>query len=130
MLIALSLLAAAAPPQRIAYVRAEGKDNTSLWVVPIKGGAPRRIASNLGWIGNPQWSPNGQWLAFEGAPKYGEQADLFAWKADGTALRRLTKSARYDSLERWSDDGTRIISYWRSRPYRFATVDLNGHEHL
>jgi Tol biopolymer transport system component len=104
---------------RIAFV-AGGQDGIpDIWVVAVDGtglvdltGAadPEPYAEE-----NPQWSPDGSRLVLTGwvvAPEYGAccspNRELFSIAADGTDLRRLTRSPLQEFFPAWSPDGTKI----------------------
>jgi hypothetical protein len=74
-------------------VYAEG---STLLVVPAEGGPARRIATaGTLWNESPIWSPDGEWIAFDGFIDTDgwTHAELYVVRADGSALRRLTKAA-------------------------------------
>ncbi|MFL5911670.1 MAG: amidohydrolase family protein [Gaiellaceae bacterium] len=77
-----------------------------LWVLPASGGPARRLTSDLYDIAQPDWSPDGQQIAFQ-SYRYGV-FDIWLIRPDGSGLRRLTHGP-YDHREpRFSPDGTRI----------------------
>ncbi|MFN0123363.1 MAG: TolB family protein, partial [Blastocatellia bacterium] len=41
----------------------ENERRTEIWVAPVTGGAPRRFTTGKN-DNAPQWSPDGQWIAF------------------------------------------------------------------
>jgi dipeptidyl aminopeptidase/acylaminoacyl peptidase len=88
-------------------VYAEG---STLLVVPAEGGPARRIATaGTLWNESPIWSPDGEWIAFDGFIDTDgwTHAELYVVRADGSALRRLTKG-RHVREQAWSPDGSLI----------------------
>jgi Tol biopolymer transport system component len=55
----------------------------------------------------PRWSPDGQWI-LASANRDGD-TEIYLVRADGGALRQLTRNEVPDDLARWSDDGRRIL---------------------
>ena len=49
---------------RRVYDSAANRNSTSLWVVGIEGGEPRRLTSAKGNDTSPRWSPDGRTVAF------------------------------------------------------------------
>jgi DNA-binding winged helix-turn-helix (wHTH) protein/Tol biopolymer transport system component len=78
----------------------------TLWVVPVTGGAPRRLGDAMGSSG--AWSPDGQTIAYTLGP------DLYTVRRDGSAPRRLGSipGTRLERV-RWSPSG---------RTLRFTTT--------
>jgi Tol biopolymer transport system component len=80
----------------------------NLFVISIDGAAPVDLGSGH----RPQWSPDGEWVVFMKTEDDGHvttASDLFAARADGSSMVRLTASP--DALEMnpsWSPDGRRI----------------------
>jgi DNA-binding winged helix-turn-helix (wHTH) protein/Tol biopolymer transport system component len=70
----------------------------TLWVVPVTGGAPRRLGNAAGSSG--AWSPDGQTIA------YTQRQDLYTVHRDGTAPRRLVSmSGSLLRRVRWAPSG-------------------------
>jgi TolB protein len=62
------------------------------------------------WVEYPAWSPDGTKLAFMGqTPEGTENYEIYTVDADGTGLRRLTRSPGPDGWPAWSPDGRRIV---------------------
>lgn len=89
---------------RVAYFHVEtlpdqaGAYPTGLYVLDLETGARRLVVE--GNASNPDWSPDGMWLAFDAG-------DVFVVRLDGSELRRVTDfgSAFFPS---WDPDGSRI----------------------
>lgn len=80
-----------------------------LFTMAADGSEVRHLARGLLGVVNhpPQWSPDGQWLAFVGFEDLGELfvRNLYTIRADGTDLRRLGPAISGPS---WSPDGLRL----------------------
>jgi TolB protein len=50
--------------------------------------------------GYPAWSPDGQWIAFAGED--GADSEIYAVRADGTDLRKITDNDRNEYEPSWS----------------------------
>ena len=62
------------------------------------------------WVEYPAWSPDGTKVAFMSqTPEGTENYEIFAANADGTGLRRLTRSPGPDGWPSWSPDGKRLL---------------------
>jgi TolB protein len=83
----------------------QGDHNSLVYIVPITGGAPRRITqkSPSYWHG---WSPDGKTLAFVG--QRNEEFDIYAIPAAGGEETRLTTAQGLDDGPEYSPDGKYI----------------------
>ncbi len=72
-------------------------------------GTPVTILKSTRLISSLDWSPDGQWLVFDG-PK-GSREDLYLIRADGSGYRQLTDAPFQHRVPRWSPDGSRIAFY-------------------
>ncbi len=85
---------------------------THLWVVPEDGGEPKQITSGAWDDSDPQWSPDGRWIAFvsnrAADPDLTDNTDLYAVQPDGTGLRPLVTRPGPDDAPSWSRRGDRL----------------------
>lgn len=98
----------------IAYTLtyAEMKENerrTEIWMVAASGGTARRFTSGKNDSG-PQWSPDGQWLAFLSTRGTGEAAkpQVYMISPFGGEADKLTDAKAGVSAFAWSADSKRI----------------------
>jgi len=71
------------------------------------------------------WSPDSQWVAFSAAGvtdlvrnqrfSDGRDWDLYVARADGSKVRRLVSTSRWDRGCGWTPDGTRV-TFWQGGP--------------
>jgi Tol biopolymer transport system component len=59
--------------------------------------------------GNPQWSPDGKWIAFNRSVR--SEHAVFVARADGTEARQVTPWALDAGQPDWSPDGARLVVY-------------------
>jgi dipeptidyl aminopeptidase/acylaminoacyl peptidase len=82
-------------------------------VVPADSGAVTQLVTLGGREANPQYSPDGQWVAFTGTGDEPERiglADVYVVPALGGAPRKLADTPdRSASLLGWSSDGSEVL---------------------
>ena len=87
-----------------------------LWIVPIEGGAARRLTNDPGVEMCAKFSPDGRTIAF--TAQYDGGTDVYVMPAEGGVPRRLTFHPASDRVLGWWPDGKSI--YFRStREYPF-----------
>jgi tricorn protease len=102
----------------------------NIWVVPRAGGSARRLTSFQGQTANPQFSPDGKWIAFSG--EYAGNFDVYIVPAEGGEPGRLTWHPGADMVEGWTPDGKSILfsstrATWApSGAPRFWTIPVDG----
>jgi len=94
----------------------ENERRTEIWIVSTDGGKPRRFSSGKNDI-SPQWSPDGQMIAFISTRGTGEAAkpQIYLISAFGGESEKLTDSKNGVSSFVWSQDSKRI-AYVAQRP--------------
>lgn len=86
--------------------RETDKDRSSIWTMPVAGGAPRRLTTGDA-DAQPRWSPDGTRLAFLSS-RDDEPAQIFVLPLDGGEATRLTDLPLGAGEPVWSPDGSRI----------------------
>jgi tricorn protease len=79
----------------------------NIWIASRDGGEARRLTSFQGVTSDPQFSPDGRWVAFSG--QYGGNTDVYVVSAAGGEPKRLTWHPGGDIVQGWTPDGTRIV---------------------
>jgi tricorn protease len=102
----------------------------NIWVVERAGGMARRLTSFQGQTSNPQFSPDGKWIAFSG--EYAGNTDVYVVPSEGGEPRRLTWHPGADLAQGWTPDGKAVLfssarATWApSGAPRFWTVPAEG----
>jgi len=78
----------------------------TLWSLPIAGGVAKRLTDPFLEPARPDWSPKGDWVAFQSFK--GGTFHIWLIKPDGTRVRQLTDGHGDDRDPRFSPDGTRV----------------------
>jgi TolB protein len=91
-----------------------GAFELGLFSIGADGSGPRTLApfSPRRDVFNANWSPDGRRIVFELASR--RQSDLAVMNADGTGLRRLTRTRMLETNPVWSPDG-RFIAFTSDR---------------
>src|SRR5688572_23524436 len=97
-----------------SYDMEENKARSSLWLFSAFGGEPRRLTSAGEKDGEPQWSPDGRWIAFVakrpgvGTEKGDDEPQVYVIAPDGGEARRLTTLATGAFGIKWFADSRRL----------------------
>jgi len=102
---------------RVAYVvdnnDGAGRPYGQLWVMTLADGKTVRFGGDKESSGGPEWSPDGQSIAYHG--RAGDKAGLVVARPDGTGVRFLAETSGTNSplpttgkSVAWSPDGRRI----------------------
>jgi Tol biopolymer transport system component len=87
----------------------------SLWLISRENAQPTRILGTTQNAKRPRFSPDGRWVAFDGAPPPKpamSDFDIQVVRLDGTSRRTLTSSPQWDIDAQWSPDGT-LLAFQR-----------------
>lgn len=109
------------------------RSGTDISMVPADSGAVKPLVARPGADRNPEYSPNGKWVAFishGGQPENIGLGDLYIISAAGGTPKKLaeTPDRNIRSIE-WSSDGKRIFLTETFRTFRHVlAVPLNGNE--
>ncbi len=102
---------------RIAYTvinnDGDARPYSQLWLMTVADGKSTKLSSGKEGSSNPEWSPDGQWIAYDG--KLGDKSGLIVARADGSNARFLAPLQWTNSplpstgkSIAWSPDGKRI----------------------
>jgi len=102
---------------RIAYTvinnDGDARPYSQLWLMTVADGKSIKLSSGKEGASGPEWSPDGQWIAYDG--KLGDKSGLIVARADGSNARflaplRWTNSPLPSTGKSiaWSPDGKRI----------------------
>ncbi len=75
--------------------------NNDIFVVPITGGAPKKVSTSPGSDSTPIYSPDGQWIAWRSQARGGYESDKFSLVIYGRQTGQL-RNATAD-FDRWVD---------------------------
>jgi dipeptidyl aminopeptidase/acylaminoacyl peptidase len=114
--------------EQVVYTRrtvAGDRYQTSLWLVPYRGGRPRRLTSGRWNDGAPAWSPDGTEIAFlSDRGEADAPAALYLIRPDGGEAERVCAAPHGDvGAPVWSPDGTRIAFTAEAGEPRFWVGD-------
>ena len=100
------------PTQLIAYAASTESGNLDIHAVGTDGSNATRLTSSPLDEMDPEWSPDGQWIAFVSLKYSGGVpagvGDLYVMRADGSGLRQLTNDGNVERFPTWSANGKRI----------------------
>lgn len=106
------------PDGRMLAFVSSRSGQADIWLQELATGALRNLTDHPAGDFRPAWSPDGQWLAFSSdrdspRARYAfvtlHSTDLYVVRADGTGLRRVTRTEGAAGSPRWTPDGRRLV---------------------
>jgi TolB protein len=97
--------------QTISLRRAAVQVVRHLWIMELDTGVPRLLVAGAQQDIQPDWSPDGQWIAF--ASDRSGDFEIWVVRADGSGLKQVTSGPGTKTWPAWSPDGKKIL-YTRS----------------
>jgi len=131
--LALPLAAAAQESHLMRYADVSASQivftfEDDLWLMPISGGAARRITNHPGIERYAKFSPDGQTLAF--TAEYDGGRDVYVMSVHGGEPTRLTYHPTRDRVLGWTADGSHVLfrsaREFPSRAERSYLVSVDG----
>lgn len=77
------------------------RNDADIFVVPVSGGSPRRLTSQVGSEGNLAWSPDGRSISFISSPSRTASARLYTVPAEGGTPSNLVGTWQYEPQDYW-----------------------------
>jgi dipeptidyl aminopeptidase/acylaminoacyl peptidase len=83
-----------------------GRDYSELWVVSTQGGEPKQFTYAPLNVSSPQWSPNGESIAFLSQRKeHDKNREIYILPKDGGEAKQLSHAESAVQQFQWSPDG-------------------------
>jgi len=98
--------------------------NSDLYVVPIAGGASKKITMNPAADSSPQYSPDGKYLAYRAQMRPGYESDRWRLMVLERATGHVTNLT--ESLDRWVGS----FAWWPDSSRLFFTVQDRGRQSI
>jgi TolB protein len=116
--------------KRIVFARRGPGGIQSIYTMSSTGTDVRRLTTAAALDNGPTWSPDGTQIVFARAKKKKgvwppKPADLYTMNANGTNVRRLTRTPDHEDVPDWSPNGKRIAY---ATPAGIVTIKPNGQD--
>jgi Tol biopolymer transport system component len=121
----------------VVFARFKDLRHSAIFTVPSAGGQPKRLTPFRLNSSDPDWSPNGQKIAFDsgdsGLP--GAKGDIYVMRANGSGRTRLTDQPRFHqhgpfnlaNNPVWSPSGTKILyTHFLEKRTELILMKANG----
>jgi tricorn protease len=100
-----------------------------LWLANLDGQNVRRLTTDVGVESSPEFSPDGEWVAFSG--QYDGNTDVYVVPTVGGIPKRLTWHPGPDTVQGFTADGSAVLftssrSVFNNRYTQLFTVPVNG----
>jgi serine/threonine-protein kinase len=104
-----------------------GRSDEDIWLVPLDGsGPPTPLLQTPAQERNPEFSPNGSWVAYQSSE--GGQAQIYVRPAPGRDGPRILVSPDVGADPMWSRDGKELFYYSTSAPPYLMRVPVDSGE--
>ncbi len=107
----------------------KAKSTSSLWLVDVAGGGPRRLTQAAGSDGSPVWSPDGKRIAFVSRRGDDEAAALYVIAPGGGESRRVASVPYGFRAPKWLSNG-RVAALTQVIPALAGTLSKDDLEAL
>lgn len=91
---------------RIALI-GPSRSESSIRVIELENDSENGV-TGMGH-GSLSWSPDGQWIAFDGGEPLSQQTDIFIIRPNGSDLKQLTNNLIGESHLDWSPNGKSLV---------------------
>jgi TolB protein len=96
-------------PTQVVFISGRG-GSEQLWRMSIDGGDLAQLTDGTGYVSNPSWSPNGQFVAFAWTRGYEPgNYNIFVMDIAKRDPQQLTKGAGRNENPWWAPDGVHLV---------------------